>query len=153
MTYKGILLSALLVPVSTMYCFQDVDLQLQNLNNAQIKKLQELSNISVKIAAKQDLIESWRLQIEPILESLEKAERQVLEDSLGDFLQEMDRAFCESKDIKGLLTKDFSIGDNTKYAFNFIKVSVIRICLERALMANLVSHYERCLQELIEMIG
>jgi hypothetical protein len=150
MTYKGMLLSALLVPISTIYSIQDLDLHLQNLNDRQLAKLQELSDLSVKIAEKQALIESWDEQMRTLAGESEESYKE-LDASLDSFSSNFERAFCEDKDVKTLLTGNFSVAN--KYEFDFIKVFLVRRYFERVLIVNLVARYEKCLQELVEMIG
>ncbi len=128
---------------------QDIDLHLQKLNDVQLKKVQELSEVSAQIAQKHAFIEVLVKQITTIFGSQEKF--LAIEEPLNDFMRKFEIAFCEKKDVRGVASEGFS--DAKNYEFNFIKVAVVRYYFEVLLVANLVERYEKCLQELVEING
>ena len=138
-----------LVTATVTNCVLDIDLHINNLNDAQLKKVQELSEISKQIAEKHALLESWNQQIASLFNSDEEASS-ISEESLANFIQEFEKAFCEKKDVNGVLSAKFS-ASTEDYKFNFLKTFLIRRYFERLLVANLIQRYEKCLQELTEI--
>jgi hypothetical protein len=65
MTYKGMLLSALLVPVAvTCYGKESVDSRIQQLKEARFQKELELSELGAKIYDKYELLEDRGFKLE-----------------------------------------------------------------------------------------
>jgi len=124
--------------------FLDIDLHKQN---AQLKKVQELSEISAKIDEKQARFDVWKNQFRGLFDTEEKFK--ALEKPCNAFFQKFQKSFCEKKDVRGLLTEAFS--DESDYELSFVKVLFVRMYFEMMLIKNLVEHYEKCLQEFIEI--
>jgi len=145
---KKIIFLFLLATATVANCVQDVDLKLKNLNDAQLKKVYGLSELSAEIAEKQGLIASWCQQAIDLLGYPEEFTPE-LKETFNSFVQKFEKAFCEKKDVNGILAEESSVTEN--YAFNFVEVFLVRYYFEKVLVARLVERYEKCLQELIEI--
>ena len=146
---KKLLLFSFLAINTITHCVLDVNLHIQKLNEAQLKKVQELSDISVQIAQKQALIEAWSQQLERLF-CAGKETCALSEESIANFVQKFEKALCEKKDARGVLVEGFS-ADTESYEAAFVKVYLVRRYFERLLVKNLFERYEKCLQEFIEI--
>ncbi len=147
---KKFILFSLLIMVTSVNCgVPAIDQFKQTLNDAQIKKIEELSEISAQISAKHLNIQEWGKQLGDLFASSEK--NVDLEESLNDFGKKLVKALREKKDVTGFFTEGWSRMDN--YQFNLAKLFTARLYFEMALMEKLVERYEKCLQELIKIDG
>lgn len=148
---KKLLLFSFLVTSAVTSYGLDLDLRIQNLNDAQLKKAQELSELSKQIGEKNALIEVWSQQLANILGADEDDKvPSISEEEFTCFLQNLESAFCQKKDLSGFLTEGFSAGTKN-YRASFIKVFMVRIYFERLLVGKLIERYEKCLQEFNEI--
>lgn len=145
---KKMILFFLLLTTTITKSTLDIDLHIKNLNDAHLKKLQELSEISKQIAEKQALLKYWVQQGVELIGSPREFSPE-LRESFNDFILKFEKAFCEKKNVKEILADGFSSPDN--YEFNFVKVLMVRYYFETLLIANLIERYEKCLQEFIEI--
>jgi uncharacterized protein YhaN len=169
MTYKGMFLSALLVPVAiTSYAKNTVDskvsveAQIEQLKEKRYQKQLELSELGIKIAEKQELLEdmyddacsAWTKMLDSL--ELEDQERedfiQEKRSSSEEFKKLLKYSLEVKKDVNGLLVGE--ILDEEKpfpSDFNFSKFWVLRGRFEYDLLVTFIERYEACLQELIEI--
>jgi hypothetical protein len=159
MSYKGMLLSALLVPVvATSYCKDSVDSRIQQLKEARFQKELELSELGAKIAEKQNLLEEMyedaNAHISVILSNL-KLEEQASDQYISEINASSERfeeLFSNKESIKGLLLKELIIEEEPFPGdFEVFKFWKLRGKFEHNLLETYIEKYEVCLQELIEI--
>jgi len=147
---KCILSFFLVTSVITSHAI-DLNLGIQNLSEAQFKKAQELSELSKQIGEKNALIEVWSHQVSIILGADEDDKvPSISEEEFTCFVQNLESAFRQKKDLNGFLTEGFSAGTKN-YRASFIKVFMVRIYFERLLVGKLIERYEKCFQEFSEI--
>jgi hypothetical protein len=162
MTYKGMLLSSLLIPIAfTCFGKDNVEKKIQQLKEKRYQKELELSVLGAKIAEKQELLEDMYDEAERFFEKYlrqEKLENNKVEDfSRADDAANEDlecrikKAFIEGK-FEGLLIKEFfNDKDDLDEDLEAERFYIVRHFFERGLLKTLFERYERCVQELIEI--
>lgn len=147
---KFMLFFLLLTSVITSHAI-DLNLGIQNLSDVQLKKAQELSELSKQIGEKNALIEVWSQQVASILGADEEDKvASISEEEFTGFVQKLESAFRQKEDLSGVFTEGFSAGTKN-YRASFIKVFMVRIYFERLLVGKLIERYEKCLQEFNEI--
>lgn len=172
MTYKGILLSTLLMPYAII-ADNSVDIRIEQLEEKSFQKELELSRLGDVITEKCKFLSSFVSDSKDLFKSLlseevnklekkngktvskEEVEGQLsneLNDATRDFFCTFVNAAEGNKSIKGELVKLFQL-DETDIAgdLGLLKFRLIRYMFERGLLVDLVQKYENCLQELIEI--
>ena len=149
---KIIFFSLLLTNVITSHAVElDLNLRMQNLSDAHLKKAQELSELSRQIAEKNALIENWSEQVANILGADEdEKDSSISDEVLTRFVQKLESTFCQKRDLNGTLTEGFSAATKD-YRTSFVKVFIVRIYFERLLVGKIIERYEKCLQEFNEI--
>lgn len=163
MTYKGMLLSALLVPVAvTSYGKESVDPRIKQLKEARYQKELELSELGTKIAEKEELLHlMWEKMDEAIAElaekkNLKKQEFEVFIKEINDrkraFEKYIEGAFESKEDIRQQLVVELYDPENKQFEyFDRVKFYVVREKLESDLLKTLINSYVERLQELIKI--
>lgn len=163
MTYKGMFLSALLVPVAvTSYGKTDVEQKIQQLREKRYQKELELSELGAKISEKQDLLASmWSKTNDFVLEMAEKkklSEQEVeaflkeINDSADSFETYIEHVLAAREDVKQKFVKTLLKTENRSLEdFEAAKFYVIRNILEHNLLKVLLESFEASLQEMIEI--
>ena len=160
MTYKGMFLSALLVPVAvTSYGKTDIDQKIQQLKETRFQKELELSDLGAKITEKQELLDHlFDLAVKSIRKTcqsldLDGKEREKffeqVDVSSKEFEDLLKRVINEKK-VNGFLVKElFDEQKDVLEKFETVKFCVVRGFFETNLLKELVSRYENCMHELI----
>lgn len=170
MTYKSILLSALLLPIASYG--RNTEVRIKELKEAQFQKGLELSNLGKMIAERDELIRTGRKDLENIFPefkkyralALEKNNKKLTEKeiakvgeniqiSLGKFVEQFDTAIKEKASMKQFLTQELFDQENptSTMAFESLRFIVIRTIFERMLLEILVGKHATCAEELIKI--
>src|SRR3972149_5536097 len=97
-TMKKFIFFSLLVMATVTNCVEDIDLHKNSQNDVLFNKLQELSELSTKIAEKEALINALDEQASALYDT-------ALEDSLNRFVQKFEKTFHEKEDMKGIIVE------------------------------------------------
>jgi hypothetical protein len=171
MTYKGMLLSALLAPCAIIGD-NSVDIRIQQLEDEYFQKELELSRLGDMIAERDKLLSSLDSESQNLFESLKykkikqlekkndgkplsEIEQNQLSDALQDAVNEFINIFVatcrEKKDIKGILSEGLFVRDENAVIpeFESLRFHLIRAGVERDLIILLVKQYEDCIRKLL----
>ena len=154
MTYKGMILSALLVPF-TIIGNDASDTRIQQLKNDLHAKELELSELSQMVEEKQAWIDSITERQHAfyamVSNIIGKEEKDALKKELNDFQEQVDKLDFSKGDILNFL-KSYAL-NNIKGSMEFerMKSWCIRYNAEYHLLNNLIKRYEQCLQEFIAL--
>ena len=161
MTYKGMLLSALLVPVAvTCYGQDSVDSRIQQLKDARYQKELELSELGAKIAEKYEFLEEmlddarhfFQRYVKEAGLDTDKATECGLEEAKErkELLSRLRKAIKEGS-VKGFLDNELFDDRDIDENIEFVRLYYVRYFFERKLIVELVEHCDDCMQELIEI--
>lgn len=171
MTYKGMLLSTLLVPFAIVGN-DAADLRIQQLEEKFFQKELELSNLGKMIAERDKLLSSFSLIAHehisvmlsrevkkaesknggnPLPEEEENKLKKELLGSADDFLFSFFATCEKQQDISELLTKGlFQENEILNISeFESLKFHFIQCTFERRVIFDLVKKYEDCIRELL----
>ena len=166
MTYKGMLLSALLVPVAvTSYGQESVDPRIQQLKEARFQKELELSELDAKIVEKKELLTAiFDDTVAMFVERYKPSETSKMTDEerveLGGKIVAEYKEFrnCLKQAIEEGNIKDFMVkelfDEDTPWnftEFEAMKFLIVRDFFETNLLKTLVGFYANCFQEIIEI--
>src|SRR3990172_325191 len=99
---KKMILFFLLLTTTITKPTLDIDLHIKNLNDAHLKKLQELSEISKQISERQALLKYWVQQGVELIGSPREFSPE-LREYFNNFILKFEKDFCEKKNVKGIL--------------------------------------------------
>ena len=158
MTYKGMLLSALLVPVAvTSYGKESVDSRIQQLKEVRFQKETELSELGLQIDAKQGVIgDLFASEVYCIkkhyksrdLSSHEKDELRQQVEKLNELFSDFTYGLISEEQVREFF-KLLANSQEIYEGFERLKYLGIRNNIEQKLLKVLTKRYEECLQELI----
>jgi len=145
---KRFILLSLFVATSLLSSIKDIDLNIENLTPAQLKKVEELSEISKKIGAKQALINEWTEQIVYVL-GMDNLDPKETEAQVNDFVKKFEATFKNKQAMQEILGKKLSVAE--EHTLDVLKIFAVRLYFERLLMAQLVKQYKKSLLELSDL--
>jgi hypothetical protein len=163
MTYKGMLLSTLLISVvSTCFGENNVEQQIQQLKEKRYQKELELSGLGGKISEKEELLRAlWQKANEFVNDLMQ--EKKLTGEESEDFLKNVNREIATfeeyiglvikaKKDSKKNLIEELVKGDDKRIDdFDTLKFYSIRSHIEWDLLKIFIEEYEVCLRELIKI--
>ena len=149
MTYKTLLLSAFLVPMSTLSMEQiDVKKSSSEMNDDYEFKLLKLSSIGKMLQEKEELIESLILRISAL--RTEK-EAKGFDQTINDLEKHVSTALIGNEESVRVLTKAYVLKKNNSEAVDKLETGLIQIGVERIIWKLLIEDYKKCLLELFEI--
>jgi hypothetical protein len=167
MTYKNIFLSILLVPLTAMGS-STTDTQIQQLKKKFLQKELELSDLGAMIEEKNELLLSFKTDVQYLLGTLRDKKVLQIEEKTGKLLSQEEKTklwvelrsdaidfvytFCadyeNQKSITDVLVKGLIHENSDDVEFESLSFYLIRCAFERPLLIHLIAEYENCLQEL-----
>lgn len=144
------MLSLLLMPCMVL-SKSDRGCQIEQLKNTQCDKEKEIALIIKAIDEKEILIDSIYLKVKNVYPHLSDEYTKNIGEILDVFISNLQKAIMQKKSITSLLSNEFIINDNSKFAIKRMKYLAIRYALEYMNLYNLIEQYEQCLQELLEI--
>ena len=153
MTYKGMILSALLVPFTIIG--NDTDPRIQQLKNDLHAKELELSELENMIAEKEKQIDAIRERggnlYYSICHDLDDQEKQYLEQEINHFKSSIEHALSIKSDITAYFAKRFRDGHNNFNELERLKFVLIRYAIEYTSLKQLFKRYEDCLLQILAL--
>jgi hypothetical protein len=159
------ILSALLLPFTMNSYGKSIEAKVKELQEVQLKKEIEISEISDLIAKRyasfehynENALYFWRSVQEKKTEWLQRndvlskngqqADQAEMEELFDHFFKTIDADFNAAKDIEKLI-EEVSFDQES---FDTIRISVLRVVLEKRLINKLVLKYNALIQELIKI--
>lgn len=167
MNYKGIFLGAFLLPVVTMSYGKTVEAQIKEIEEAQLKKELEISDLGNLITERDKLLRCMQSECEQFVDefivdkktkakingnilSQESVDTLIKEyvASVNEFSTDIEHALNVTYDIKDRLFNNIFYDDQDIKKLESLKFFLVRCTIERALIIKLVKKYQHCLQEL-----
>ncbi len=154
MTYKGMILSVLLVPCTLIG--NRADTRIQQLNNDLQAKEVELFQLARMIEEKQQWIDST-FQAQKDFLSMHfgisnKEEYEQFKKEIHPFGEELDNVGWAAEDLQKFLATRFdNVTKNFDEVLERTKAMMIRYSIEYHLLFKLVKRYEQCAQEFLAL--
>lgn len=160
MIYKFLITSLLFTPLINNA--KNIDIQIRELKNERMNKMQTLSNLAEAITQKDKLVRCIpqemnlllsRLALEKKLnnEDPEQCEKAIIS-KVENFTKTLDERIFTKKNVKHFFIRElFTKIDAQREDFDILKFSAIRYFFEQTHLKALVEQYEEHRQELIEI--